>query len=208
MVDIDRESQASSPIQITGPDELYKADVVREKGFNKLYVKTTAAPQILGNMLFEYVKNGANENMKINGAVTNVPFTFANTTANDIVVSALQIEFECVTPGAAGFGGGTALPNGLLISIKSEDITFNFKPIKKNYHFDSLFAQGGNSSFQIYNGTGNDYIGAKFAPNNPFILKKTGTYAANDFVMATVRDDQSGASITFLKMLVFGAYDI
>lgn len=42
--DIDRESQASSPITITGRDEQHKADVILDSdGFEKLLVKTDSA---------------------------------------------------------------------------------------------------------------------------------------------------------------------
>ena len=42
MSDIDRENQASSPVQITGGDELFKADVIEDlDGFKKVFTKTS-----------------------------------------------------------------------------------------------------------------------------------------------------------------------
>lgn len=42
MSDIDRENQASSPVSVTGGDELHKADVVSDvDGIKKLHVKAT-----------------------------------------------------------------------------------------------------------------------------------------------------------------------
>ena len=42
MSDIDRENQASSPVQVTGGDEAYKADVIEDlDGKKKLFVKAT-----------------------------------------------------------------------------------------------------------------------------------------------------------------------
>lgn len=44
MGDLDRESQASHPIQVTGRNEQYKADVILDAdGFEKLLVKTDSA---------------------------------------------------------------------------------------------------------------------------------------------------------------------
>jgi hypothetical protein len=42
--DIDRETQASSPVNVTGGDEEYKADVIQDlDGNNKLFVKATVS---------------------------------------------------------------------------------------------------------------------------------------------------------------------
>lgn len=201
------ESQQSELVRITGKDESFPVDTVFEKGFNKLYVKASVAPQILGNLAFEYVKNGTNENMKVDGSTTPVVFTFENTTANDLIVNSMQFECECSSPSAAGFAGGSSLTNGVVVGVKSEDVSFDFKPIRKNYEFDSLFAQGSGGSFLIYSGAGNDYIGAKFSPASPFILKKTGTYASNDRVTVTINDNLSGSAVASLKLIIFGAYD-
>ena len=209
MGDLLDDKLASGATRIVGSDELYAADVIREKGVNKLWVKATVAPQILGNLLFEYVKNGTNESMKVNGSLaTPVIFEFANTTINDILVNSLQIEGECGSPSAAGFLGGSSLTNGIIIEIKSEDITFQFKPIRKNYEFDSLFSKGVGGNFLIYQGTGSDYVGAKFGPDSPFFLKKAGTYATNDRIRVYVRDNLSGSAVASLKLLIFGAYDV
>jgi hypothetical protein len=203
------ESKQSEVIRLTGGGEQFVADVIQEKGINKLWVKATVAPQILGNLLFEYVKNGGSDTMKVNGSLaTPVVFEYKNLTSDDLLVNSLQIEGECGSPSAAGFLGGSALTNGLLIEIKSEDSIFQFLPIKKNYEFDSLFAKGVGANFLIYQGTGADYVGAKFGPDSPFYIRKTGTFASDDYVRVYVRDNLSGSAVTSLKLLVFGAYDV
>jgi len=68
MSDIDRENQASSPVQLTGEDELYKANVIEQFGEKKLVVK---ADVVIQGSNFRIIENTTPLNFGT-GSWTNV----------------------------------------------------------------------------------------------------------------------------------------
>jgi hypothetical protein len=200
-------NESSQPVQIVGGDEIYAADVVLEKGFKKLYVKATAAPQVLGNLAFVTAKHGANESLSVNGSVTPVEFTIPTFIDFDYVISSLTI--ECFA-GNVRFDRfldlNAELANGILIEVRSEGEVFQFLPIKRTGELDSLFSVGEASNFNIVAASSGTFISAKFGPASPFILKKQGTYLTDDYIKFIVRDNLS--SIQRIRAISFGAKDL
>lgn len=195
-------------IKLFGGDELFPADVVQERGQNKVLVKATSAPQILGNLSFDYAINPLNSSidLNVNGQATNVNYRI-NSKANDLVVSALV--FECFAGNVRTdrfLDLNSELTNGLLITVKSENNTFQFNPIKRTGEFDSLFAVGDLSDFKIIAASSGTYVSAKFGLSSPFIIKKTGSYAIDDFIEVRVRDNLN--SIGRIRFLSVGALDV
>jgi hypothetical protein len=200
-------NESSQPVQIVGGDEIYAADVVLEKGFKKLYVKATAAPQVLGNLAFVTAKHGTNESLSVNGSVTPVEFTIPAFIDFDYVISSLTI--ECFA-GNVRFDRfldlNAELANGILIEVRSEGEVFQFLPIKRTGELDSLFSVGEASNFNIVAASSGTFISAKFGPASPFILKKQGTYLTDDYIKFIVRDNLS--SIQRIRAISFGAKDL
>ena len=192
--------------QITGGDELFTADVVLDGGFNKLFVKSTIVPEALGDLLFSQAKNGGSNIMAVDGSTVPVTFTVPSQ-ARDYIVNGI---------GCHAFDGGikidkflglnTALTNGFLVEIKSENSVFQFIPITNTQEFDAHFAWGDGRSFELIFASGNDSMVARFERSTPFIIKKTGTYPGNeDYIKFIVRDNLT--SISLFECLSFGSLD-
>jgi hypothetical protein len=198
-------SQRADFVKITGEDEVYTADVIAEDGVNKLWVKATSAPQIIGNLYEEYVKNGASNSLNVNGT-TPQTFIINALPGEDIIVTSMAFAGVDVGIKLTNFLGlNNALTNGLLIEVKSEDTVFQFQPIKTTYEFDIHFAVGAGGGFDIIGASSGDYMSAKFGPASPFIIKRQGTYASDDYIKVIVRDNIS--QVDLLKMIVFGQKD-
>ena len=199
--------QASQPVQIVGGDETFSADVVRENNFNKLYVKATAAPQILGNLSFVTAKNGINESLSVNGSVAPVEFTIPAFADVDYIITSLTIECFAGNVRMDRFLDlNSELTNGLIIEVRSEDSVFQFLPIKRTGELDSLFSLGDGGDFNIVASSSGTFVSAKFGPASPFILRKQGTYPTDDYIKFIVRDNLS--SIQRIRGISFGAKDI
>jgi hypothetical protein len=200
--------QRSSPVQIVGGDETRSADVVLERGQNRLLVKSTTAPQVLGNLSFDYATNPLNNSidLSVNGSVTNVDF-FINSKPQDLIVSSLTFEL---------YGGNvrqdrfmdlnSELANGILIEIKSEDNVFQFPAIRRTGELDSIFSVGEAGQYSIFSASSGTYVSAKFGLSNPFIIKETGSYPVDDYVRVRVRDNLS--SIQRIRFISVGALDV
>jgi len=200
--------QRSNPVQIVGSDENFAADVIRERGQNKILVKSSSVPQILGNLSFDYATRQTDNSIElaINGSVTPQDF-FVNSKPFDLIVSSMV--FECFAGNVRTdrfLDQNSELTNGILITVKSEDNEFSFNPIKRTGEFDSLFAVGDFSDFKIIAASSGSYVSAKFGLSSPFILRASGTYAIDDFIRVTIRDNLS--SISRIRFLSVGALDV
>lgn len=198
---------ALSTSQITGRDELFKVDVIQEQGVNKLLVKSSVVPVILGNRFTKYATNAGSNQMAVNGASTAITFTINSDPSGDLVVNSLIF---------SAFAGGikldkflslnTDLPNGILIEVKSSNQIFQFLPITNTIQFDSLFANGAGRSYAINFASGNDSMVARFGPASPFLIKKSGTYPTNDYIKVIIRDNIS--NISSLRFIAEGNIDL
>lgn len=197
------QKERSTPSTIVGRDESFCADVVQEDGEAKLLVKSTNIPQPLGNFIFEYAMNGPNSDLNTDGSGTPKEFIInADATKNKVIFS---LVFEALDNGIKidnFLGKNSALSNGLVIEIKSQDQIFQFNPITITQEFDSLFSFGTGRSYELLFASGLDSMVARFGPSSPFILKPVGTYTTDDYIKVTVSDNLN--SIAKLRFLAVG----
>lgn len=196
----------NTKVVITGGDDAHIADVIEEGGQKKLIVKATNAPQPIGNILFEYAKNGGSNELAVDGSTTEVEFTVPADATSDKVIEGLTFEaFSSSIKIDKFLSFNQELTNGILIEIKAQDEVFQFLPIINTMEFDSHFAYGPGRSFNITIASGNDALISRFGPTSPFVLKPQGTYASDDYIKVIIRDNLS--SIVRLRFIAFGALD-
>lgn len=187
--------------KLTGSDENYKVDVIREFGINKLYVKSTSSAATVGDVFFQKAANGTNTDLSENCDPTNQTFVINAEAAlgKDIFVEELRFTaFDAGIQIDKFLGLNTALTNGVLVRVTSEGSTFDFFPIMNTADFDGAFSFGLGGKYSIFIGSGNDYVTATYGPPNPFVLRK-GTA---DKIEVFCRDDMS--SVTKLEFTAFG----
>jgi hypothetical protein len=176
-------------------------------GIDKLQVKSSNVPQPIGNLFFQHALNGGSDDMNVDGSVTPVVFEIPADATRDIVVEALA--FESFANGIKidkFLSINSPLTNGITIEIKSEDTVFSFLSIQNTNEFDSHFSFGPGRSYRLTFASGNDAMVARFAPQSPFVLMKSGSYATDDYIRVSINDDIS--SINKLSFLAFGAFEI
>lgn len=205
MADIDRENQASSPINITGGDELYKADVIEEDGFYKLLVKSTTVSSPLRELVFLNAENGSGTEMNVNGSVTPVEF-YINAPAagqDDIVVR--ELRFNAYDNGVKVdnfLAQNAPLTNGIVVDVNIGGVMSAFLPIKSTAEFNANFAFGNGGKFDIIVGAGNDFMTATFSPLQAFKL----TAGSSDYVRVTINDNLS--NVASLSFIAFGYKEV
>lgn len=201
------DNQNSNPVRIAGRTEEFVADVIEEDGISKLMVKSTIFPQILGDRFTLYAENLSSIDMNVNGSSTPVEFIINPVAAGDLVVSSLVFQAFAVGIKIDKFLSlNQELSVGVLVEVKSEDFIFQFKPIKNTIEFDSLFAYGSGRSFDLTFASGQDAVVSRFGPTFPFLLKKIGTYATDDYVKVIIQDNIS--SINRFRFLAEGSIDL
>lgn len=177
---------------ITGDE----ANVIKENGVFKLQVKSTAAPQPIGDLFFIHATNINSTDMNVDGSTTPVDFIIDADLTKDLIVSSLLFEaFDGGIKIDKFLGENSSLTNGILIEVKSQNEIFQFLSIKDTQEFDSHFAFGQGRSYSLIFASGNDSMVARFGLENPFIIKKFGTYPNNeDYIKISVRDNLSSVS--------------
>ena len=185
--------------QLLGNDEQYTADVVRENGINKLYVKSSVTPATVDQLVYQEFSNGGSTDMNVNGSGTEVTFTVPAVASFDLIVTAIVIYGYDSGIKMDKFLSINELTNGLLIDVKSEDNNFEMLPIKTTQHFDARFAFGPGRSYEIVYAAGQDSLVARYTPPSPFVLRPTGTFGSDDFCNIVVRDNLS--SVNNLKAI-------
>ena len=190
--------EQSETVRIVGNDESFAVDVIDEDGLKKLIVKPILKRETLGNKVTLFALNGGSGDLTINGSGTE--FIIPSNATGDLVIKSLV--FEALDGGMRMqnfLGKNSALTNGVVVEIKSEDNIFQFSPITKTIDFDSLFASGASRSFEIFTGSGNDSMVARFGESAPFVIKQSGTYTVDDYIKVIINDDlRSVGSLRFL----------
>jgi len=158
----------------------------------------TTTPEAIGARYFEMFKNGGSSDLQVNGSVTPVEFIIPLDTDEDIFVSQVRcygggngIKFEQF------FSKNSALTNGVLMEIKSEDETFSFPALKTSEDFKNVFSFPDTVAFKIDNQAGADQFIAIFRPEVPFVLKEIGTFATDDYIKVTIQDNLTSGLSSF-----------
>jgi len=147
----------------------------------------------------------------IDGSSTDRVFTLSNNssfdTSRDFLVTELRIESTAgsMQLGAEKYIEVSELSTGHLFEVRSDgnlEYNENLKLMEDIHH---AFAFGGGSKFDLITGSGDVSLVAVFS--RPFFIRKTGTFATDDDVMVTVRDDLSSTSIGRLQVSAVGFFE-
>ena len=150
------------------------------------------------------LKNGGNSsNLAVNGSVTPVVFSYTAGAEKDSHVDVMCLIAEFT--GSPAIGNkfladalGT-LTNGLLIEAKADDVAYSFGTLKRTRDLiECSQPQGG---LNVITGTTSLLQVFFFIPEG-LKLCKAGTFATDDFIKATVRDDLRG--LAFLEVFLQG----
>ena len=204
-----------SEIVIHGDDEGGSPNgpvtVITEDGIKKLSVKATSVPESVGNLLFQNafeVGNPTNDNMNQNGSLGSpVEFRIDPDPTVDLIINSFAFSaFDGGMKIDKFLGQNSALTNGLLVEIKSDDSMFQFEPIQTTQDFDALFSWGSGRSFELIFASGNDSMVSRFGPSTPFLLRSQGTFGTDDYIKIFIQDNLS--NIAQLRFTMFAAKDM
>ena len=148
----------------------------------------------LADLFVQEAMNGGSSEMTVNGSGTPVNFRIEASTTTDLFIENLIFDGQ---GNGIKFGQflsqNSGLTNGLLITIKSEDITTTFPVIKKTEDFKNKFAalSGDGANFRLDVQAGKDEMLAILKFNNPFLIHVAGSYSTDDYIEVRVRDNLS-----------------
>lgn len=156
--------------------------------------EVTSTPGGIGDLFLDYAMNGASSNMAVNGSVTPVVFLITPDTLKDRFIGSARFN---ANGNGIKFGQflsiNTNLTNGILVEVKSDDIVKTFLVIKSTDDMKHLFSFPA-ESFILHIQSGRDDVTAEFNFSAPFPLRKIGTFATDDYLKVTVRDNLSTLS--------------
>jgi len=165
--------------------------------------QVTSVPQAIGKLCIVNATNGTHgKEMNNDGSVTPIYYMIQCLTAEDRFVKELRFYGS-----AAGIKFGqflnlnSPLGNGIEIKIKSDDEIATLPIIYDTESFQAEFALG-KVNFQLFTGAGLDNFLASFQFEQPFPIRKTGTFPVDDYVQAKVQDDLS--AVAKLRLLGYG----
>jgi len=134
-----------------------------------------------------YLLNGSSNEMAVDADPTPQEFVW-NPGSNDVEGSALTFVIEDSTIYFGDkFGGISELDNGVLIQVKAQDTVYTIATVYRTRQFSQLAGPGG---FDLYAATP-DHMKAEISLEG-FVFAATGTYATDDYVKVTIRDDIDG----------------
>lgn len=136
------------------------------------------------------LKNGSSADMAVNGSSTPVEFSIVNTGDDDYELISMCLIAEFLGELAIGpkflMGSINTLTNGLLIQAKLNDEVFTYGNFKSTH--DILEVSQPQGGLNIIAGT-NTLIQIFFLVPEHTQARAHGTFATDDYVKATVRDD-------------------
>lgn len=130
---------------------------------------------------------GGNANMAVNGSVTPVVFEYLPGNNYDVEITALSLLFEDGTAWAFGNNfvrnGLSTLANGLLLEVKAADQAVTWQNMRRTRDIVEIC-----TDFDIVTGTVNFFRARIHLPKS-LRLSRAGTYAQDDYIRVTVRDN-------------------
>jgi hypothetical protein len=147
-------------------------------------------------------------NMLVNGSTTPVNFRINALSTTDLFIEHLWF-----------YGGGNSikfdqflsksspakLPNGILVTVKSDDIITTFPVIQDTQDFKNKWSalSGDAANFRVDVQSAADQFVAILTLPNPFLLRVAGSFTTDDYINVSIRDDLS-AGIKTLGFSVKG----
>ena len=187
-----------------GTDQFGKATRINARnvaGNNRLLVDALGswAPDDLGTLTRDFLKNGSNDSMRVDGSSTPVYYDFLADATDDILLFELRLTMTSPdwTLGDDHFGSTGPLSNGLLIEITSNGYTTELSNLKVNEDWFLIpFA-----IMTIEIAGPKDYVQA--ALNFGGVIRLVG--GSSDKIRITVRDDLSASNrCYYLKAAALG----
>ena len=163
----------------------------------------TAGEGDVTGRIIEFAMNGGSSDLRVNGSVTPQEFVINASADKERFFTSLR--FEALGNGIQFtnfLSKNSALTNGILVTIRSNDSEVTFPAILATEDFASFFSRGA-SDFDFYDVSGTDYFRATLSFVAPFQVYKQGTFATDDFIKVTIRDDLSSGLQQF-KFIGFG----
>ena len=143
--------------------------------------------------------------LRVNGSGTPQEFFINPDPLEDIFITELRF-----------YGGGNGiqfgqfisknspLTNGLLVEVRSDEQVLDFPPIRTTEDFKNKWSLGSGANFRLDIVSGTDQFLAVLLFENPFPIRKAGTFqSGDDYVKVFVRDNLN-SGLTELEILAFG----
>jgi hypothetical protein len=143
------------------------------------------------------LSGGGSANLAVDGSVTPVVFEYNPPDNYDIQVNALSFLFEIST--SLLFGNKfvvtalNTLTNGMLLECKADDLSFTWQNMRRTRDLFEI-----SRDFTYITGTTNFLKVDIFLPN-ALRLARLGTFAQQDYLRVTVRDNLAVASLSFAE---------
>lgn len=146
--------------------------------------------------------------LRVNGSLgTPVEFFVGTDLVKDIFITELRFY-----GGGNGiqFGGflskNNPLTNGILVEIRSDEQVLDFSPMRTTEDFKNKWSFGSGANFRLDLVSGTDQFLAVLIFQNPFPLRKTGTFiSGDDYVKCFIRDNIT-TGLSELEIRAFGFF--
>ena len=197
------ETQQSEVVRITGPDELFQAEVSQgTDGVARLKVDSQTAPVVLSELFNLNFLNGGSPDLTVNGSGSPITFDIPLSN-NDRVINSISIYGR---DNGISFGKflalNSALANGIVFEIKSNDNIFTSLPITITDDFRNKFCVSPRD-FVVDFASSEDAFTASFVSPSPIIIRDQNQFTTPDYVRVTINDNLT--SINYLEAIVFGS---
>lgn len=163
----------------------------------------TAGEGDVTGRIIEFAKNGGSSDLRVDGSSTPVDFVINASAEKERFITSLR--FEALGNGIQFtnfLSKNTALGNGIVVTIRSNNSEISFPAILTTEDFGSYFARG-SSDFDVYDVSGTDYFRATLSFSAPFQLYKQDTFNIDDFIKITINDDLT-SGISRFQFIAFG----
>lgn len=161
--------------------------------------QVSTVPGTIGQRYGSYFLNAGSSDLRVNGSTTAVTFSVTTSAVYDTFIQL----FKCFGGGSGiQFGkhlsqSGTGLTNGNLVSVRSDEMTTTFEPLKKTEDYKNILATSA-AEFSVDVQSGADQFIAFYKPEVPFVLRKQGTFVSgDDYLQIVVRDNLTAGLAQF-----------
>lgn len=165
-----------------------------------------AVPGAVGDLIIVNALNTGSPDLRVNGSlVTPIIFSILADANKDIFIEELRFYGNANGIQFGKFLGlNSAITNGVLIEIRSDEIITQLPLIKTTDDFKHKFAFGQGSGFQLNIQSGRDDFMASFSLTTTFPIRKAGTFVnGDDYIKIYIRDNLS-AGLLALEFLARG----